>query len=83
MKKLKKAENNMSSLSTDTENDKVSRKSRHKRVYTSSDDSCQEDSSTVKKIKSLPKPPIFENTKAMTSKGIIEKSQRKSNLQGI
>jgi len=57
MKKLKKAEDRDVPLTTDVENDKVNRKLRHKRTYTSSDDSTDEKyTSIIKKIKPIPKP---------------------------
>jgi len=53
MKKLKKAEDRDVPLTTDVEKDKVNRKLRHKRAYTSTDEKC---TSIIKKIKPIPKP---------------------------
>lgn len=80
MKKLKKAEDNMK-LTTDTENDRVSRKNRHKKVYTS-DESCQDDFPILKKIKSMPKPPLVESSVVSTSNLIKNKSLENLFLSG-
>jgi len=49
MKKLKKAEDRDVPLTTDVEKDKVNRKLRHKRAYTSSDGSTEEKCISIKK----------------------------------
>lgn len=62
MKKLKKAEDRDVPLTTDVEKDKVNRKLRHKRAYTSSDDSTEEKCISIKKkIKPIPKPPAIDD----------------------
>lgn len=74
MKKLKKAEDRNVPLTTDVEKDNVNRKLRHKRVYTSSDDSTQE-KSIIKKIKPMPNPPIDQKIKTQASSSRSDKSQ--------
>ncbi|KAL5246096.1 hypothetical protein ACI65C_013504 [Semiaphis heraclei] len=50
MKKLKKAEDRDVPLTTDAEKDKVNRKLRHKRAYTSSDDSTEEKFTSITRV---------------------------------